>query len=38
MSVDGVGRVVATNMIITTEVFTRFDDSRNRHKRLERTL
>ena len=28
MSVDGVGRVVATNMIIATEAFTRFDDSR----------
>lgn len=28
MSIDGVGRVVATNMIITTEAFTRFDDPR----------
>lgn len=28
MSVDGVGRVVATNMIIATEAFTCFDDSR----------
>lgn len=27
-SVDGVGRVVAINMIITTEAFTRFDDPR----------
>lgn len=28
MSIDGVGPVVATNMIITTEAFTRFDDPR----------
>lgn len=28
MSIDGVGRVVATKMIITTEAFTRFDDPR----------
>lgn len=28
MSIDGVGRVVATNMIIATEAFTRFDDPR----------
>lgn len=28
MSIDGVGHVVATNMIITTEAFTRFDDPR----------
>ena len=28
MSIDGVGLVVATNMIITTEAFTRFDDPR----------
>lgn len=28
MSIDGVGCVVATNMIITTEAFTRFDDPR----------
>ena len=28
ISIDGVGRVVATNMIITTEAFTRFDDPR----------
>lgn len=28
MSIDGVGRVVATNMIITTVAFTRFDDPR----------
>lgn len=28
MSIDGVGRVVATNMIIATEAFTRFDDQR----------
>lgn len=27
-SIDGVGRVVATNMIITTEAFTRFDNPR----------
>lgn len=27
-SIDGVGRVVALNMIITTEAFTRFDDPR----------
>lgn len=27
-SVDGVGKVVAMNMIITTEAFTRFDDPR----------
>ena len=28
MSIDGVGRVVATNMIIVTEAFTRFEDPR----------
>ena len=28
MSIDGVGRVVATNMIIATEAFTRFGDPR----------
>jgi transposase len=28
MSIDGVGRVVALNMIIETEAFTRFDDPR----------
>lgn len=28
MSIDGVGRVLATKMIITTEAFTRFDDPR----------
>lgn len=28
MSIDGVGRVVAANMIITIEAFTRFDDLR----------
>lgn len=28
MSIDGVGRIVATNMIIATEAFTRFDDPR----------
>lgn len=28
MSIDDVGRVVATNMIIATEAFTRFDDPR----------
>jgi transposase len=28
MSIDGVGRIVALNMIIETEAFTRFDDPR----------
>jgi len=28
ISIDGIGRVVATNMIIATEAFTRFDDPR----------
>lgn len=28
MSIDSMGRVVATNMIITTEAFMHFDDQR----------
>ena len=28
MSIDGVGKVIALNMIIETEAFTRFDDTR----------